>query len=884
MGRGVLLGLLSGLGDLLNGLFMSLFKVIIDKFIAPIVRALLSVVFTIIQYFTSAIFYEISKFLLGLIDFVEVLFRALAGLPSTAADGSEIVFSLNGKSGDLLIQMLTSQEVLQVFYATAIVGVFLLIITTIFSMIKVEYTTEGAQNSKSSIIGKSLKSLCNMLIIPLLCIMGVFIGNQVLDLIDTATGGGQGTKISGTLWVTAASGAMLEKSGSMNVALALEASDGTLIDVAISYGLVAGFDKAIDELFGREGKVDLVKLGDPSNRDAIEEGFSKGGKGFNYYKLTDVVNYYFPFEVNYLVLIFAACIIIKCLYHTCFGLVDRLYQCTALFIVMPMVVGMSPVKDSLGSWRSKFISKALSAYGTVISLNLFFIIVKIMLNIDVKFGSAYNAWIFPKSFMAGLIKCIMVLVGCLMIEKLAGDLGGYFGGGNAMADGAGLEKGVSGMVKKGVAVAGTAALMATGAGSLALSGGKAIAGKIAAKNAGKGLASDLAGAGQKANAASSAAADAMKKGGFDAGHLNEYGKFESSMKSIEDENMNILKQNRIDQKIIDDADEVLNNDNASDTAKAEALKRKEDAQNRQLINTEKITKNGEEYIKRQEGKKAYEEDHTGIADAYEKTQKANSANAEYSKAQSAMDNYNKKQQEEKETKSRVQKERLVRFGEGTKQAVKDRITKLNPFKSTVDEYNSAADKAMGQSDEGTSMNEDIKNYKKNKISEAFDARNKTIIEERKLAATNLILTTTNAKLADASIEATANLNKLNEALEKVGRNYAKELAKGKNADANTLDMYTKQAESIRSQMTSLNGKVEFDGAFKVQNTSDLKVDFKLDQNFMDKLKDQVKKGVKMDDIMAQIKDEFKRIGLEGNDKLLNEIYKSLEELKGQIGK
>ena len=52
-----------------------------------------------------------------------------------------------------------------------------------------------------------------------------------------------------------------------------------------------------------------------------------------------------------------------------------------------------------------------------------------MLNIDIKFKS--GTWFFPVTFMSGLIKTIMVLVGCLMIEKLAGDLGGYFGGGNA---------------------------------------------------------------------------------------------------------------------------------------------------------------------------------------------------------------------------------------------------------------------------------------------------------------------------------------------------------------------------------------------------------------------------------------------------------------------
>lgn len=895
MGRGVLLGYLSGILDGFNNLLVGIFNFFAEYVVAPILSILISTVFTTIQYYLSAILYEASKFLLALIDFVEILFRALAGLPS-GPQGSEIAFSINGKSGDLLIQMLTSKEVLQVFYATAIVGVFLLIITTIFSMIKVEYTTEGAQNSKTSIIGKSLKSLCNMLIIPLLCIMGVFIGNQVLDLIDTATGGGEGSKISGTLWVTAASSSMLKTPGSLDDKFGALIIGGavtqTLPKIAIVLGAVDGFSTEIYNIFHKDNPKEtlVAELGDPANRDAIEDNFAKCAEGYNYYTLRDVIKYYYPFTINYFVLIFAACIIIKCLYHTCFGLIDRLYQCTALFIVMPMVVGMSPVKDSLGGWRSKFISKALSAYGTIISLNLFFIISKILLNITITFS---GTWFFPRTFMSGLIKTIMVLVGCMMIEKLAGDLGGYFGGGNAMSDGKGLANDVKGAMNTAV----KAGMMAVGGVGLAKAGIGAIAGKIATKNAGKGLASDLAGAGAKASKASSAAADAMKKGNFDEGHLKEYSAFEERKTNLSNEIGNLDEAISKDDAFIESAkneagrlgnivndqsgqySDTMKKDAKEKLAKLEADKREAEArkkENRQKKESLQTTRN-----KVNDQQQSYENAHKGIGNAYNLTQQANAANAEYSKAQSAMDDYNKKKQEEKEKKSEINKARLTRFSEGTQQMLKDQVTKLNPFKSAMDEYDKAADNAMGVSDEGKALNEMIKGAAKSKKSNAFEARNKRIIEERKLAATNLIVQTANTKLAEASTEATANLNKLKKALEEVGSKYSKENAKS-DKDQNLLNMYLKQADSIRSQMTSLNGKIEFDGVF--HTSSDLNIDFKMDKAFMDKLQAQIKKGVKMDDIMAQIKEEFKRIGLEGNDKLLNEIYKTLEDLKGKIGK
>ena len=883
MGVSSLLGLLDGLGDLLGKVFGGLFTFLINTLVVPVVQAAIRVIVTVLQYFGATLFYEISKFLLALIDFVEVLFRALAGLPSTAAAGHEITMSLNGKSGDLLIQMLTSSEVMQAFYATAIVGMFLLIITTIFQMIKVEYTTEGAQNSKTGIIGKSLKSLCNMMIIPILCILGVFIGNQVLDLIDTATGGGEGSKISGTLWVAAASTALVNEDSFIKAA-----DERTIHEFqdSNSSGLMGlGINLAIQRGFASIFKQELKPLGETfsgsnSERDSIESAYMKGTKSF--YNISEVVKNYNPFEVNYLVLIFGACIIIKCLYYTCFGLIDRLYQCVALFIVMPMVVGMSPVKDSLGSWRSKFMSKALSAYGTVISLNLFFIIVKILLNIKINFGSYYSGggellnnssgWPFPPTFMEGLIKSIMVIVGCLMIEKLAGDLGGYFGGGNAMSDGKGLSNDATAGIKKaaavGIGVATMGAGMAMKAGSAIGKGVGGIADKVSQKRHEK-----------KADNANRALNMRMDWNGVTDKQLGDYGAAKDKVK----ENDDLIKSSDL---AIANADsdiqagaKILSSDTATRAQKAAAQKQIDDA------NARKTAAKGTKATAQNDKAEAQsmladmEKDNPELAETFKLQQQADDANSAVAK-----DNEKKqKKTEEKEGAKLARKEKFTTATEGLKQLYNNKFGIQALFNNVAPkslqnlqkDYQTAV-KDGNATPEGQAMLADLENRKKKAAEESYNKGHRRTIEFKNSQQLNLALQAVNAKLVYANQETSRDLQKLNNTLNDLIDKM------NKTNDPNTKDIYANQISAVQQNMQAKNSTIKFGDNLKVENETALTVDFRMDSNFMKKLQEEVKKGVKMDDIMAQISEEFKKIGLTDKDTLAK-IYKALEELKGQVG-
>ena len=910
MGIGSLLGILDGLGDILGKLFSGLFTFLVQKLLVPIFSAAIEIIFTVLQYFGAALFYEISKFLLALIDFVEVLFRALAGLPSTAAAGHEISMSINGKSGDLLIQMLTSSEVMQAFYATAIVGMFLLIITTIFQMIKVEYTTEGAQNSKSGIIGKSLKSLCNMMIIPILCILGVFIGNQVLDLIDTATGGGEGSKISGTLWVAAASSAMVEKDSFVEATEIADLLDGLvenntggLMGLGIELAITRGFAKGIAQMLGQE--YNPKPLGTPisaSARDATENDYLKGTNGKSYYNLASVVVDYNPFEVNYLVLIFGACIIIKCLYYTCFGLIDRLYQCVALFIVMPMVVGMSPVKDSLGSWRSKFMSKALSAYGTVISLNLFFIIVKIMLNIKIDFGSYYtnngtfngsSGWPFTSSFMEGLIKSIMVIVGCLMIEKLAGDLGGYFGGGNAMADGKGLSNDATAGIKKAAAVGMGVATMGAGMAVKAGKAGLGLADKLSGGAASRGLnkvgdgakwvgnkiSSGAKWVGNKASVITPTAIGKKlsmakpRKLGVTGGMYYDKRKTAMSDQKVaaSDQAAATLEQNKLNA-----IKEEFGEDSKEFKDQKSVVEKANDKANQSKTKAAQSQADADSLEKKLTG--AESDDATRKA-----VKKVNDNLAGNTQRAQYYDDLAKEKEKAKENRQR----KVATTKEGLRQLYENKFGAQALFNNVAPkslqnlqkDYQTAV-KDGNATPEGQAMLAALEKTKKDAAEEAYNARNKGTLDVLHAKQLDLAMQAVNEKLIHANQENTDQLKKLAGVLEKLGEQYAK--AKH-DKDEGTMRNIEQRAVGVQQQMTSLNGKLEFDGIFKVQNPDTaLKVDFRMDDEFMKKLQEQVKKGVKMDDIMAQINDEFKRIGLNDKDTLAK-IYKALEELKSQFG-
>ena len=458
-------GMLLGLGDIIGSVFASVLGGLIeliltplmDKVVVPVINMAINLAMEILGGF----FYLIGVFVLALVDFTEMLFRVLAGLGPIAEGRPYATLSLDDRSGDILIQLIRNPAIQEAFLSMCIVGLFLLVITTVFQIIKVEYITEGAKNAKGPIFQKAFKSLCNLILLPLLVVFGVFLANQVLGLLDTATRGeGKNPTISGQIFSVSASQAFYREND--RIVRYKDARIAKVISAALSSAVHILFDPWTED--GKESG--FIK--NETERADILEKFVQQEEGYRYYNAKDVSNCFALSKINYIVLIFGGFTVLKCLFFTCVGMVIRLYKCAVLFIMAPVVIGMTPINEGgLGKWRTSFIGQVLSAYGIVISINLFFIIVRVLLNIKIKF-EGIAGFALTADFLTELLKSIIVIAGVLMIEKFSKEIGGFFGAEDAMSAGKDMSKQVGDAVMKGVkAVAGVA------------SGGLALAGTVA---------------------------------------------------------------------------------------------------------------------------------------------------------------------------------------------------------------------------------------------------------------------------------------------------------------------------------------------------------------------------------------------------------------------
>ena len=132
------------------------------------------------------IVYLLTMSILGVIDVFQLLFRKLAGLDCYYVDG-------NAQTGDLIYDFIRGilfgeyPILSNVFLGLLILGFILLFLSTIVAIIRNEYTTEKADNTKGKIIGKAFKSIIYFAIVPVVVLFGVYLANVVLVAVDKAT-------------------------------------------------------------------------------------------------------------------------------------------------------------------------------------------------------------------------------------------------------------------------------------------------------------------------------------------------------------------------------------------------------------------------------------------------------------------------------------------------------------------------------------------------------------------------------------------------------------------------------------------------------------------------------------------------------------------------
>lgn len=178
-----------------------------------------------------------------------------------------------------------------------------------------------------------------------------------------------------------------------------------------------------------------------SYRDKVSH-FSKFNVGLVWY-------YYDLWQFNFLVAFAFLIVCLKLLVKIVTGIMKRIIELVALFIISPPIIAIMPLDggSAFGEWRKKFISRAISIYGAIIGMNLFFLVLP-YLN-EIKFfsveampwltwdgtGAIYiiNLMVSTIFIVAGLvtvegfIELLSGIVGSESLAKTGGEMVGKIG-------------------------------------------------------------------------------------------------------------------------------------------------------------------------------------------------------------------------------------------------------------------------------------------------------------------------------------------------------------------------------------------------------------------------------------------------------------------------
>lgn len=150
---------------------------------------------------------------------------------------------------------------------------------------------------------------------------------------------------------------------------------------------------------------------------------------FNTVKGLGVDTFFVAGSLNVLVLIFATFLVMSVLGQAVWGLIDRIFKITLYFLVMPGVVSTLALSDDskmFSNWKDALIKQVFSAYGVMIGLNFFFLLIPAIRDASQLFSPndlarlAEGNWlrILPVKALNSLVYLLFMLVALTLITKL----------------------------------------------------------------------------------------------------------------------------------------------------------------------------------------------------------------------------------------------------------------------------------------------------------------------------------------------------------------------------------------------------------------------------------------------------------------------------------
>ncbi len=346
------------------------------------VNAILNVIGTFLYPLFSIVF--------TLIDLFQAIFKAFAGTGTVGiggawgTGGSVTAENRGGETDTGIVYYLLNEPVIRnAFYSILLLAIFLLVIFTAMAFIKNVYAAKP--KTWQDILADTFKGLANFIFIPVCCLLGVWLGNILLNAIDGATNRGGTTSLSGQLFVCSAYNANKWRDGTYNN---LDSSSEQ-IDFTWAYNHANGKNESwqnIASTYQNKTQEEIATI--------VDEFYATNKIDLNWYG--SVMNCYTLSGINYVLMVGGGVFILYVLISVAYGMVKRLFMLLMLFIISPAMCALFPLDGgkAVGSWKGDFVKNVISAYGAVAGMNLFFSIAPIIQRIHIS-GAMDNLGILP---------------------------------------------------------------------------------------------------------------------------------------------------------------------------------------------------------------------------------------------------------------------------------------------------------------------------------------------------------------------------------------------------------------------------------------------------------------------------------------------------------
>ncbi len=293
--------------------------------------------------------YQFQSALCSLIDFIKRIFFKLCGLDTVLIDGEK---------HDLVSSLIQSNTVHRVFLTIMLIGVILLTVFVIIALIRMNYQT-NEKKTRGTVFAKAGQSFLTLLLIPFVMLASMTLTNVIM--------------------------------ASINISMQEYVTDGqTLVggQMLITTGNNAFIDSA-------------------GNREMIEKMFLTGE--LDYTKLSVVEKYYDLSQMNYVVGILGGLVMLIMFVISSITFIQRIFDIILLYIISPISISTIPLDDGnrFRVWKDMMIAKMLGAYGIILVMNLFFMIIP----------QVSRMTFFDNSFENGIVHILFLLGGAFAITK-----------------------------------------------------------------------------------------------------------------------------------------------------------------------------------------------------------------------------------------------------------------------------------------------------------------------------------------------------------------------------------------------------------------------------------------------------------------------------------